>query len=323
MDLDRRRRRRSSPTSRTACARSWRWRRRCCRRRACSFSTSRSKGIDAVASRQIKDLLHSFVGARRDHLPDVAHSRDRRAAVDAHRRHRQRPHRRAGAHRRRAGRRAVGKGTLEELFIDLVGGERAGSRPRLAVEDDAVSFARSCGCAGGCSSTRSSEPARATRSSAFRSRPKSSARSSRSSCSFPRAWRSSVLGLVAGFGTATGAWLAPDAGGAIFPAGVHGFTLIGPVVLPTRDGGNAVRLLLLPIPRLALYMAQRHRRARRSMGSPDGAAASDRPDRAGCRWPSLDRGIALVAGTVFLLIVIGLTSLISSAIHLVLRGSPA
>ena len=35
--------------------------------------------------------------ARRHGLPDLAHPRDRRAAVDAHRRHRQRPDRRAGA----------------------------------------------------------------------------------------------------------------------------------------------------------------------------------------------------------------------------------
>ena len=27
-------------------------------------------------------------------------------------------------------------------------------------------------------------------------------------------------------------------------------------MLPTRDGGNVTRLLLLPIPRTALYMAQ-------------------------------------------------------------------
>ena len=60
------------------------------------------EGIDAVASREIKDLMQSFVSRRGHDLPDVPHSRNRRAPVDAHRRDRERQARRPGAHRRTA-----------------------------------------------------------------------------------------------------------------------------------------------------------------------------------------------------------------------------
>jgi hypothetical protein len=128
-----------------------------------------------------------------------------------------------------------------------------------------------------------------------------------------------VLGLVAGYGTATGEWLLPMQLVRYFLLASTGFTLIGPVIMPMRDGGNAVRFLLLPIPRLALYAA--HLTGALAdpwilltvpplLTVPIGLVAGGSP---------LTAGIALVAGTVFLLIVIGLTSLISSAIHLVLR----
>ena len=85
------------------------------------------EGIDAVASRQIKDLLQSFVAPRRHDLPHVPHPGDRRAAVDAHRRDRQGPAGRAGPDRgARAGarsRRPRRHASLEELFISLVGGD--------------------------------------------------------------------------------------------------------------------------------------------------------------------------------------------------------
>jgi hypothetical protein len=128
-----------------------------------------------------------------------------------------------------------------------------------------------------------------------------------------------VLGLIAGYGTATGEWLLPMQLVRHFLLASTAFTLIGPIILPTRDGGNAVRFLLLPIPRLALYTAQ-------AMGAiadpwvlltvppllmiPVGLAAGGRP---------LAAVVAVIAGTGFLLIVIGLTSLLSSAIHLLLR----
>ena len=58
------------------------------------------EGIDAVASRQIKDLLQSFVSARGHDLPDVPHPGDRRTPVHPHRRDRQGQARRPGPDRR-------------------------------------------------------------------------------------------------------------------------------------------------------------------------------------------------------------------------------
>ena len=59
---------------------------------------------------------------RRHDLPDVAHPRNRRTALDAHRRDREGPARRAGDDRR-APRRGAAARHLEELFIELVGGD--------------------------------------------------------------------------------------------------------------------------------------------------------------------------------------------------------
>ena len=60
-------------------------------------------------------------------------------------------------------------------------------------------------------------------------------------------------------------------------------TLLGPIVLPTRDGGSVTRLLLLPIPRTALYVAQVAGRARRSVDRADDGGA-DRASRSAWPW---------------------------------------
>ena len=65
-----------------------------------------------------------------------------------------------------------------------------------------------------------------------------------------------VLGITAGFGIATGSMLMPLEVLRYLTFLVIALTLLGPIVLPTRDGGSVTRLLLLPIPRIALYMAQ-------------------------------------------------------------------
>ena len=135
----------------------------------------------------------------------------------------------------------------------------------------------------------------------------------------PSCFALAVLGLTAGYGTATGEWLLPMALVRFFLLASTAFTLIGPIILPMRDGGNVVRFLLLPIPRLALYMAH-------VTGAiadpwvlltlpplvmiPIGLAAGGRV---------ITAAIALVAGAAFLLIIVGLTSVLSSAIHLLLR----
>src|SRR5205823_537321 len=128
-----------------------------------------------------------------------------------------------------------------------------------------------------------------------------------------------ALGLVAGYGAATGEWLLPMDLLRYFLFASTAFALIGPVILPMRDGGNAVRLLLLPIPRLALYTAHVTGALAEPwvlltvpplVTIPIGLAAGGRLATA---------GLALLAGTAFLLITIGLTSLVSSAIQLLLR----
>jgi len=81
------------------------------------------EGIDAVASRQIKELLHSFVARGgtvflTSHILEIVERLSTHIGVIADGRivaQGRIEDVRAGAH---------GKGTLEELFIQLVGGER-------------------------------------------------------------------------------------------------------------------------------------------------------------------------------------------------------
>jgi hypothetical protein len=128
-----------------------------------------------------------------------------------------------------------------------------------------------------------------------------------------------VFGITAGFGTATGSMFLPMEVLRYLTFLGIALTVLGPIVLPTRDGGSVTRLLLLPIPRTALYMAQ-----------VAGAFADP--------WTALMTAnligvaigmavglsfagalIALAAGVGFLLFLVGLASLASSVIHLLLR----
>ena len=83
------------------------------------------EGIDAVASRQIKELLHSFVARGgtvflTSHILEIVERLSTHIGVIA-----DGPARRAGARSTiSAPARAAGARTLEELFIELVGGER-------------------------------------------------------------------------------------------------------------------------------------------------------------------------------------------------------
>jgi ABC-2 type transport system ATP-binding protein len=82
------------------------------------------EGIDAVASRQIKDLLHSFIGRGgtvflTSHILEIVERLSTHIGVIANGKivaQGSIDEVRSGAH---------GRGTLEELFIQLVGGERA------------------------------------------------------------------------------------------------------------------------------------------------------------------------------------------------------
>ena len=85
-----------------------------------------------------------------------------------------------------------------------------------------------------------------------------------------------VLGITAGFGTATGSMPIPlEVLRYLAFLGIA-LTLLGPVMLPTRDGGSVARMLLLPIPRTALYMAQVAGGARRSVDRAHGAGGRGR-----------------------------------------------
>jgi hypothetical protein len=128
-----------------------------------------------------------------------------------------------------------------------------------------------------------------------------------------------VLGLVAGFGVGTGGW----------PIAIEiirymlllalGLTLIGPIILPTRDTGSVIRLLLLPIPRAMLYLGQMFG----ALGDPwivltvpllIGMALGL---AIGLKFVAAL--IALVAGIVFIMFLVALTSFTSSLVHLLLR----
>jgi ABC-2 type transport system ATP-binding protein len=83
------------------------------------------EGIDAVASRQIKDLLHSFVARGgtiflTSHILEIVERLSTHIGVIAD----GRLVAQGSVEDVRAGDRVHGTGTLEELFIDLVGGER-------------------------------------------------------------------------------------------------------------------------------------------------------------------------------------------------------
>ena len=128
-----------------------------------------------------------------------------------------------------------------------------------------------------------------------------------------------VVGITAGFGAATGSWTIPMELVRYFLLLGLALTVIGPIVLPTRDGGNVVRLLLLPIPRVAWYVAQVSAALADPwialmipilVGVPIGLAV-------GLHFVAAS--IALVAGAAFIVFVLGLTSLASSVIHLLLR----
>ena len=128
-----------------------------------------------------------------------------------------------------------------------------------------------------------------------------------------------LLGITAGFGLATGDWLLTMELIRYFLLLALALTIIGPIILPTRDSGSVVRLLLLPIPRLGLYVGQMGGAIADPwivlivpvvLGVPIGLAV-------GLKFVAAL--VALLAGAAFMLFVLGLTSLASSFVHLLLR----
>ena len=128
-----------------------------------------------------------------------------------------------------------------------------------------------------------------------------------------------LLGLTAGFGLATGDWLVTMELIRYFLLLALALTIVGPIVLPARDSGNVVRLLLLPIPRFGLYVGQ--------MGGAIGdpwivlivPVVVGVPIGLAIGLKFVAAAIAAVAGAAFMVFVMGLTSLASSFVHLLLR----
>jgi hypothetical protein len=100
---------------------------------------------------------------------------------------------------------------------------------------------------------------------------------------------------------------------------VVGFAVIGPIVLPVMERPNTIRLLLLPIPRAILYVSQ----ASTALADPWtlvflpvivflplGLAAGGAVQGA---------GLALLAGLLFLVVLVGLSTFTSCAVQLVVR----
>ena len=96
-------------------------------------------------------------------------------------------------------------------------------------------------------------------------------------------------------------------------------SILGPIMLPGRDGTNPVRLLLLPIPRLTLYLAQAAAALAEpwtlvllpiAICLPIGLAAGGNLTAA---------GIAFGAAVTFIIVLLGLSTLTSSVVQIVLR----
>ena len=128
-----------------------------------------------------------------------------------------------------------------------------------------------------------------------------------------------ILGLTAGFGLATGDWLVTMELIRYFLLFALALTIIGPIILPSRDSGSVIRLLLLPIPRFGLYLGQMGGAIADPwivlivpvvIGVPIGLAI-------GLKFVAAI--VALLAGVAFMSFVMGLTSFASSFVHLLLR----
>ena len=129
-----------------------------------------------------------------------------------------------------------------------------------------------------------------------------------------------VLGIVTGFALAQSSSVITLMLVRYFLLLVLFLTLLGPIILPLRDSGSIVRYLLLPIPRLQLYLAQMTGSLADPwillvipvvlLGIPIGLAVG---------LSFVAAVIALVAAIAFLLFLTGIASLASSVVHLLLR----
>jgi hypothetical protein len=136
----------------------------------------------------------------------------------------------------------------------------------------------------------------------------------------PSALGMAALGGAAGYGLATGAWQVPFDVLRYLLLAAFAFSVIGPIALPSRDVGNPVRYLLLPVPRGLLYAANLVGTfadpwillsAPAVLGVAVGMLAGRRPAGA------LE---TLAAGLAFVFVLASVSSLTSSVVHLLLRN---
>src|SRR5829696_2405274 len=130
----------------------------------------------------------------------------------------------------------------------------------------------------------------------------------------------SVLGGAAGYALAQGA-----ARPILFEVcrylllAVTALAIIGPLFLPAADRTNPIRLLLLPIPRSVLYVAQSSSAFSdpwNLLSLPLLACISIGMLAGGQPFAAL---VSFVAALVFIILVIGLASLATSVLHLLVR----
>lgn len=135
----------------------------------------------------------------------------------------------------------------------------------------------------------------------------------------PSALGLSALGGYAGYSLATGGPAAPLTLARYLLFAVPVLAVVGPLFLPAADRTNPVRLLLLPIPRATLYVAQTATAfgdpwnllmLALIIGIPVGIAAGGAYAAA---------AISLAAAFLLLLIVSGISALATSILHLVAR----
>ena len=135
----------------------------------------------------------------------------------------------------------------------------------------------------------------------------------------PSAVALAALGVVAGYGLASGRWLIPFEVIRYFALAATFMCIVGPVAMPSRDVGNPVRLLLLPIPRPVLFAAL----AAGAIADPWilllVAATVSVPLGLIAGGAFVTAASAAIAGLALVLFAMALTTLISSLIHLLLR----
>lgn len=127
------------------------------------------------------------------------------------------------------------------------------------------------------------------------------------------------LGVAGGYTLGTGGPTLPFQAARFLLLLVPVLALVGPFLMPGADRTNPVRLLLLPIPRGTLYVAQSSAAVGEpwtmlmiplALGIPIGLAA------AGTAWAAL---LALGGAVLLILIIIGLSAAATSVLHLVAR----